>query len=139
MDGTPQDEPVFDRREALWSATLLALGGTFGALAMTGCRAPQNVRDFPKGSPTGYLIDTTLCTRCGDCQRVCRCDAVSGHPQDAAQCWIILDKCCACGRCYRVCEPEAIVACYGPDKKPARQIPEFKLGQPVPTHDHHRG
>jgi ferredoxin len=120
------DPALIDRREALWSAGVAAIGGVLGSLmGLTGCRAPQVYRDYPSGSPTGYLVDTSICTRCGDCYRVCRCDAVGGHPNDPDQCWILIDKCCACGRCYRVCDVDAIVPCYGPDKKPPRELPTF--------------
>ena len=50
-----------------------------GSILLSGCRAPQVYRDFPQGSPTGYLVDPRYCTRCGDCLRVCRCGAVGGY------------------------------------------------------------
>jgi ferredoxin len=131
MPGDSHNDPaLLDRREALWGAGMAAIGGVLGSLfSLTGCRAPMVYRDYPKGSPTGYLVDPSICTRCGDCYRVCRCDAVGGHPNDAEQCWIIIDKCCACGRCYRVCDVDAIVPCYGPDKKPAHELPAFTPGK----------
>jgi NAD-dependent dihydropyrimidine dehydrogenase PreA subunit len=125
----------FDRREALFASTMLALGGVLGPLAAaTGCRLPQNYHNFPSGSPTSYVVDWTLCTRCGDCERVCPCKAVGGHPDDPEQCWIHTDKCCGCGRCYRVCAPLAIVPCYGPDKRPARDLPAHVKLDVYPTH-----
>ena len=126
----------FDRREALWSSTRIALGGVLGGLlaSATGCRAPAVFRDYPSGAPTGYVIDPALCTHCRDCARVCRCDAI-GFDDDAHKgeegpacrtCWVNLDKCCACGRCYRVCPEGAIVACYTEDKIPARELGKAK-------------
>jgi ferredoxin len=139
-----RDQELFDRREALRRGAGAALGGVLGSLLISSCRAPQVYRDFPAGSPTGYLVDPRYCTRCGDCLRVCRCDAVGGYTfnetdkkksparneeeSDKHQCWIYIDKCCACGRCYRVCDVDAIIPCYGEDKKPAKEIPEWKAG-----------
>jgi ferredoxin len=141
---SPRDEELFDRREALLRGAGVAIGGVLGSLLLSGCRAPQVYRDFPQGSPTGYLVDPRYCTRCGDCLRVCRCDAVGGFTfdpddkkkspaknadeADPAQCWIYLDKCCSCGRCYRVCDVDAITPVYGVERKPARDVPEWKKG-----------
>jgi ferredoxin len=131
---TDSNPARFDRREALWSAGALAVGGVLGSLmGLTGCRATEVYRDFPDGAPTGYIIDPTVCTQCGDCERVCRCDAVphTGHPEDPdhKQCWIDISKCCACGRCFRVCDVDAIVPMYGTEKKPRRPIPKYVPGQ----------
>lgn len=139
-----KNEELYNRRDALFRAAGMAVGGVLGSLLLSSCRAPQVYRDFPQGSPTGYLVDPRFCTRCGDCLRVCRCDAVGGFTYDADnkkkspatseeesdkhQCWIYIDLCCACGRCYRVCDVDAIVPVYGADRKPAREIPEWKAG-----------
>jgi len=170
MDKDKKKE-LFDRREALVRYGAMAVGGVLGSLLLSGCRSPEVYRDFPQtdearydprlgiGPPTGYLVDPRYCTRCGDCLRVCRCEAVGGYTfnendkpgtytspamteeeSDKHQCWIYLDKCCACGRCYRVCDVDAITPCYGDDKKPyrvldakgafERQIPAWKAGMP---------
>lgn len=141
-----KNKELFDRREALLRYGAMAVGGVLGSILLTGCRSPQVYRDFPQGSPTGYLVDPRYCTRCGDCLRVCRCEAVGGYTfhegdpltspakseetSDKHQCWIYIDKCCACGRCYRVCDVDAIVPCYGDDKVPARPVPHWEAGMP---------
>ena len=139
-----EHDHLYDRREALLRGAALALGGALGSILLSGCRAPMVYRDFPQGSPTGYLVDPRICTRCGDCLRVCHCDAVGGFTYDEhnskkspakspdeadpGQCWIYIDMCCGCGRCYRVCDVGAIIPTYGKEKKPAQEIPEWKKG-----------
>jgi len=149
-----EEEVVMDRREALRRTAGLALGGVLGSLVLSSCRAPMVYRDFPQPGdrfqhndpPTGYLVDPRYCTRCGDCLRVCRCDAVGGYTFDANnkkkspakneeesdkhQCWIYIDLCCGCGKCFRVCDVDAIIPCYGPDRVPAKPIPDWKNGMP---------
>jgi ferredoxin len=151
-----KNKELFDRREAILRYGALAVGGVLGSILLSGCRAPMVYRDFPEndtnrfpknlGPPTGYLVDPQYCTRCGDCLRVCRCDAVGGYTfdennkhkspaptaevSDKHQCWIYIDNCCACGRCFRVCDVDAITPCYGPDKKPFREVPPWQAGMP---------
>jgi ferredoxin len=131
---TPDQEARFDRREALWLSSRLAVGGVLGTLlAAAGCRATPAVRGFPDGSPTAYYVDPALCTHCQDCLRVCRCDAIGfdasashgANEPECTVCFINEDKCCVCGRCYVVCNPGAIIACYGEDKMPGKR-PEPK-------------
>ena len=151
-----KNKELFDRREAILRYGALAVGGVLGSILLSSCRAPMVYRPFPEndpnrfptnlGPPTGYLVDPAFCTRCGDCLRVCRCDAVGGYTfdehnkhkspaptedvSDKHQCWIYIDNCCACGRCYRVCDVDAITPCYGPEKTPFREVPHWQNGMP---------
>ena len=55
-----------------------------------------------------YSIDSSICTVCGACLRVCPVDAVVGEAKKIPS--IDLKKCIKCGACVEVCEVEAIKA-----------------------------
>ena len=58
----------------------------------------------------GFLanIDPALCSGCGQCQTVCRFDAVFPHPDHAGKYWIDPIACDGCAACKTVC-PEAAI------------------------------
>jgi MinD superfamily P-loop ATPase len=47
------------------------------------------------------VVDRRLCTNCGECERVCRFDAIKGGTVNAF-------KCEGCGACTLVCPREAV-------------------------------
>jgi len=55
-----------------------------------------------------YAIESSVCTVCGACIRVCPVNAISGESKKAPS--IDLKKCIKCGACIEVCEVEAIKA-----------------------------
>jgi NADH:ubiquinone oxidoreductase subunit F (NADH-binding) len=55
-----------------------------------------------------YSVDSSICTVCGACMRVCPVDAVVGEEKKVPS--IDLKKCIKCGACVEVCEVEAIKA-----------------------------
>ncbi len=65
---------------------------------------PTIEREHPIHKPIP-VVDTDLCTHCGECARVCRFGAVASLPE---QTLVFAELCHACGGCTLVCPTQAI-------------------------------
>ncbi|MCW7076084.1 MAG: DUF362 domain-containing protein [Candidatus Syntrophoarchaeum sp.] len=76
--------------------------GSFGGSLKNvgvGCTAKPSkydihIKDYPK-------IDEARCNRCGACEKICPCDAITNYVIDT-------DTCIRCGGCVGICEEDAI-------------------------------